>query len=223
MTDFATARHNMVYSQIAPNQVTDMRVLKAMREVPRELFLPASKQAGAYIDRDIKLDDAGPGGEGRYMMEPRVLARLLQAAAIGPEDAVLDVGCGTGYSSAVIGQLAASVISLEMEEDLAESANSLLSEHGSDNVVVVTGELAEGYEEEAPYDVIVLEGAVEQVPDALFAQLKDGGRLVAVIRERGVGHATLYSRAGEGVSGRVIFDAGSKRLPGFERKKDFVF
>lgn len=223
MNDFATARNNMVYSQIAPNQVTDPQVLKAMREVPREIFLPASRQAGAYIDQDVKLAESGHGGADRYMMEPRVLARLLQAAEITPEDAVLDVGCGTGYSSAVIGRLAASVISLEVDDDLAARATDTLSEFGSDNAVVVSGELAKGYAEEAPYDVIVLEGAVGQVPEALFNQLKDGGRLVAVVREKGVGHATVYTSAAGGVSGRAIFDAGIKQLPGFESRPDFVF
>ncbi len=223
MNDFATARKNMVYSQIAPNQVTDLRVLGAMRDVPREIFLPASKQAGAYIDQDIKLAESGKGAANRYMMEPRVLARLLQAAEIKPDDAVLDIGCGTGYSSAVIGRLAASVISLEVNTGLAESATSILSDFGSDNAVVVTGELIDGYAEEAPYDVIVLQGAVELIPDALFDQLKDGGRLVAVLQQQGVGHATVYTRAGDSVSGRAIFDAGINPLPGFERRKDFVF
>ena len=223
MNDFATARKNMVFSQIAPNQVTDLRVLGAMREVPREIFLPASKQAGAYIDQDIKLAEGSNGAANRYMMEPRVLARLLQAAEIGEDDAVLDVGCGTGYSSAVIGRLAASVISLEVDEGLAQTATNTLSDFGSDNAVVVTGELAGGYAEEAPYDVVVLEGAVEQIPQALFDQLKDGGRLVAVVERQGVGHATVYTRAGDSVAGRGIFDAGIKPLPGFERQKDFVF
>ena len=218
MTDFAAARANMVECQVRPNKVTDSRLLAAMASVPRERFVPEGLVGHAYVDDDIAV------APGRYLMEPMVLARLLQAAAIEPGDVVLDIGCATGYSTAILARLAATVVALESDEALAETAIELLTGLDADNSAVVVGEHAAGYAAQAPYDVIVLEGAVEQVPEALGEQLVEGGRLVAVVTGGGrVGKATLMLRVRGALSGRVLFDAAVSPLPGFAVERGFVF
>ncbi len=218
MVDFSTARLNMVESQIRTNKVTDARILEALETIPREAYVPEARRGVCYVDEDLSI------GDGRYLMEPMVLARLLQEARIGEEDVVLDVGCATGYSCAVLARLAATVVGVECEAALAEEANRILSEQGIDNAVVVRDPLGDGYPKQAPYNVIVLEGSVAEVPAAIREQLADGGRLVAVIRgERGLGRATLMQRNGDVVSSRVLFDAATPSLPGFEREERFVF
>lgn len=217
--DYAAARHNMVENQIRTNRVTDPRIVATMDALPRELFVPKQLRGIAYVDEDLDL------GNGRYLMEPLVLARLLQAAELRPEDVVLDVGCGTGYSTAVLARVASTVVALESDSDLAEAAASLLAELGMDNAVVVTGPLADGYPAQSPYDVIVLGGAVAEIPTALCDQLAEGGRLVAVVTGPGtaVGKATLVTRVAGTLSRRIIFDAGSPYLPGFAPVPGFTF
>ncbi len=218
MTDYATARINMVENQVRPNRVTDERVLGAMAEVPRERFVPKKFQGLAYVDEDIAV------APGRYLMEPLVLARLLEAAAVKPEDVVLDIGCATGYSSAVLARLANTVVALESDADLAEGAVEILIELDADNVAVITGALEDGYPEQAPYDVIVLGGAVDEVPLAITGQLAEGGRLVAVVTGgRRVGKGTLTLRTHGTLSSRVVFDAAVPPLPGFSIARAFVF
>lgn len=208
----------MVESQLRTNKVTDNRVLEAFEAVPRERFVPEAKSNLAYIDEDLAI------GGGRYLMEPMVLARLLQAAEIGPGDVALDIGCGTGFASAVLARLAGTVVSLESESNLAARATALLEELGADNAVVVEGALAEGYAKQAPYDVILLGGSVGEVPAPIFDQLSDRGRLIAVLRdERGIGEASLFRRSGGSVSRRALFDAATPFLPGFEKESGFVF
>ncbi|MFQ5959339.1 MAG: protein-L-isoaspartate O-methyltransferase [Alphaproteobacteria bacterium] len=218
MTDHAAARLNMVDNQIRTNKVTDSRVLQAMAEVPRELFVPKKLQGIAYVDEDLAV------APGRYLMEPLVLARLLQAAAITAGDVVLDVGCASGYSTAVLARLAATVVAVESDAELGERASALLSELDADNAVVVAGPLEAGYAKQAPYDAIVIGGAVEEVPAAITDQLAEGGRLLAVVTGgSGVGKGTLMLRVHGGLSRRVLFDAAVPPLPGFARARGFVF
>ena len=223
MEDFAQARTAMVESQVRPNDVTDRRLLAALTEIPRERFVPAARRAIAYIDEDILLKPADGERLARYLMEPMPFARLVQLADIKPTDLVLDIGCGTGYSSAVLSRLADSIVALECDEELAAAANETLPELEIGNVAVVTGALNKGYAEEGPYDVIVLNGAVSGVPDALFGQLKEGGRLVAIVAEERRNQAWLFLCHGGRTTGRPAFGASAKPLPGFAREEGFVF
>jgi protein-L-isoaspartate(D-aspartate) O-methyltransferase len=223
MEQFAVARAKMVDNQLRTQSVTDYAVLAAMGAVPRERFLPPAGRPLAYIDSDLPLTAPGPGGQPRYMMEPAPLARLVQLAEVGTADVVLVVGCGTGYSAAVLARLATSVVALEQDSDLAGHAAETLTDLGVDNVAVVTGSLEAGYPSEAPYDAIFLDGAVEIVPPALFDQLKDGGRLVAVVGYGRAAAATVFTRSGADIGNRVAFDADVQPLPGFKRPKAFVF
>ena len=221
--DFVAARANMVDSQIRTNDVTDRRILNAMNELPREAFVPASVRELAYMDEEIALAGAAPGRKGRRLMTPMVFAKLVQIADIGPGDLVLDVGCATGYSTATLARLADAVVGLEMDEGFAEQTTKALTNLGADNAAVVTGPLEEGYASEGPYDVIILNGAASHIPDALFDQLKHGGRLVAVISDTGFGKAHVFKRINKEISNRASFDASAPMLPGFERKPAFVF
>ncbi|QPC41696.1 protein-L-isoaspartate O-methyltransferase [Kaustia mangrovi] len=225
MTDFQTARTNMVESQIRPSGITDHRIIAAMSEVPREAFVPRARQQLAYMDEDLPLTEAVDGAPPRYLMEPMSFARLLQLAGIDQDELVLDVGCALGYSTAVISRLAQSVVALEADGDLADRAGELLVEHGVMNAAVVTGPLRDGHKAEGPYDVIVVNGAVPEIPAALFDQLKDNGRLVAVVEpENGVGKTTLFTRHGTAISSRQSYDANVPALPGFEVERPrFVF
>lgn len=217
MTDFAAARKQMVDSQLLPNKVTDARLIEVMGTVPREAFLPQSLRGVAYMDEDIQV------APGRYVIAPMVFARLLQEAGIRKTDAVLDVGCASGYSAAVLAKLAGGVVAVEEDAGLAAQASANLAATGAENAAVATAPLDTGHPGQAPYDVIVLEGSVEEVPPALLDQLAEGGRLVAVLAGRGIGKATLYSRK-DGVLGhRQLFDAGLPLLPGFAREAGFVF
>ncbi len=218
MVDFAAARFNMVESQLRTNKVTDLRLLGAFETVPRERFVPEPLRGIAYIDEDVAL------GGGRFVMEPRVLARLLQAAEPGPEDVALDLGCGSGYATAILSRLVATVVALEDDAALAAAANRTLDELEIDNAVVVEGRLAEGYPKQAPYNVILLGGAVAEVPAVIADQLAEDGRLVTVVSAGpGLGRATLMRRDGGVVSSRVLYDAALPVLPGFEAEPGFVF
>ncbi len=217
--DFATARHNMVESQIRTNKVRNLSLLDALDEVPREKFLPPERRAIAYNDEDLPL------GEGRFLMEPMVLSRLIQAAEVAEGDLVLDVACATGYSAALLARMGATVVGLDPDARLAEFGADALSEVGLDTVLMIEGDPREGYPKQAPYNVIVLSAAVSEVPKALTDQLADGGRLVTVLRDgpQVPGAAVLFRRAGEVVSYRTLFDANTPVLPGFEKKQGFVF
>ncbi len=216
--DFETARRNMVESQIRTNKVTDPDVLAAMGELPRELFVPKEKRPFAYIDEDIEI------ARGRFLIEPAVLARLIQQAVIARGDVALVVGCGTGYAAAVVARLCDAVFALESDSELAGEAARLLSELSLDNVVVVEGPLEQGWSDQAPYDVILIDGAVGEVPETLFEQLAEGGRLLTVVRpETGMGRAVLYGRRRGAISRRELFDAAVPLLPEFRSKAGFVF
>lgn len=223
MMNFAKARETMVDRQIRTMDVTDPRILDAMGEVPRELFLPAGLRPLAYSDADLPLRVASWGETPRYLPEAAMFARLVQLAGVREEDIVLDVGCATGYSSAVLARLANSVVAVESEPDLANQATETLIDLDIGNVAVVSGPLEDGYPGEAPYDVIVVEGAVEMIPAALTSQLKDGGRLVVVIGLGPAGVATVFTRSGEEISHRPAFNAPLPALPGFAVTRTFVF
>jgi protein-L-isoaspartate(D-aspartate) O-methyltransferase len=213
----------MVDGQLRTTDVTNAALLGAMLEVPREEFVDAAKRDCAYFDEDIELAPAQGGNPPRFLMEPSPFAKLVQLAAIRPSDFVLDVGCGTGYSAAVLSRLASSVIAVEADPALAESASRNLTRLGCDNVAVVRGALPEGYAAEAPYDVIFVGGSVGVPPEALFSQLKEGGRLVVAEGQGNAGKARLYSKWSGVVTGRSVFNAAIKPLPGFERAYTFQF
>lgn len=215
--DFAALRTKMVDCQLRTTDVTDAFILDAMLSVPREEFVPAARKSLAYIDEDLEI------APGRYLMEPSPFARIVQLADIQPGDFVLDVGAGTGYSAAVLSKLAGSVVALEQDPTLAAKAQSVLASLGYDTVAVVEGPLSAGYPAQAPYDVILLEGAVESIPQALFDQLKDGGRLLAVEGHGNSADVRVYVKQGSSVSARRAFNAAVKPLPGFNIVPTFEF
>lgn len=223
MEDFAGARTKMVDSQLRTVDVTDYGILSAMGEIPRERFVPARMKPLAYIDEDILIKEAGNGNPARYLMEPGPLARLVQLAEVKPADIVLDVGCGTGYSTAVLARLANSVLAVECDPELGAAATQTLVDLGIANAAVVTGPLEEGYPSEGPFDVIFVGGAMEVVPEKLLPQLKDGGRLVGVIGYGLSGVATLFTKSGGEIGRRIAFNAHVRPLPGFAKPKAFVF
>jgi protein-L-isoaspartate(D-aspartate) O-methyltransferase len=218
MTDFAAARHNMLESQLVPNQIDDPNLLAALGELPRERFLPPRVQGVAYVDEDIELE------RGRCIMAPLTLARLIQLAAPQKTDNALEIGSGTGYGTAVLGHLCHSVVGLESDARLASDAAAVLRDIGCRNAWVTGGTLERGYTARAPYDVILIGGSIEFVPDAILGQLADGGRLAAVVRPKDtVGRTTLITRQGGLLSTRQVQDAATLPLPGFARPREFVF
>jgi len=223
MIDFAEARRMMVEGQIRTYDVTDLRILTAMLEVPRERFVPTDQQAVAYLDRDIAVEEPKPPGLVRYLLKPAVLAKLIQAANITGDDHVLDVGCASGYSAAVLSGLAGSVVALEEDAKLAALAKAILADLAAANVRVRTGMLAEGAADQAPFDAILLNGSTGVVPATLIRQLKDGGRLVCVRGGPPMGKATIYRSVSGHVTGQPIFDAVAPPLPGFSKPAEFVF
>ncbi len=220
MIDFAQARRTMVDGQVRVNDVTDAAIISAMLEVPRENFVPQERASLAYIDDDLCVLEAAGDKAARYLMEPMVFARLLQALEITPEAKVFDVGCATGYSAAVLSRIAGTVVALEEDASLAATAKKLLREP---NIEIVSGEAAAGWPAGAPFDAILIGGAVEEVPQSLTGQLGEGGRLAAVIRKGNAAKAMLYVRNAGHISARHLFDAAIPPLPGFEAPKTFVF
>lgn len=221
--DFATARRMMVDGQVRTSDVTNLQLIAAMLDIPRERFVPAASADVAYLDRDVPVGERLEGPTSRRLLKPMVLAKLIQAAEVRGTDRVLDVACATGYSSAILARLAGEVVALEEDADLAAKARQALSELGAGNVVVVEGSLAAGWPELSPYDVVVMNGRSEIVPQGLCRQLRDRGRLVGVFGEGMAAKAMIYlSEAGE-VSGRVLFDAAAPLLPGFAKPPVFVF
>jgi protein-L-isoaspartate(D-aspartate) O-methyltransferase len=220
MVDFARQRQAMVDGQVRVNDVTDPRIIEAMLELPREQFVPKKYAELCYIDEDIQIREAYGAAPARYLMEAMVLARLVQALDIQSDERALVVGCATGYSAALLAKLASEVVALEGEDAIASEARRLL---GAPNITVVSGAMNAGWPYAAPYDVILLDGSVEFVPEAITSQLKDGGRLAAVLGTGRAAKALLHIRSGNVVSARPIFDAAIPPLPGFSRPPQFVF
>lgn len=218
MTVHDDARFNMVENQLRPSKVTDERVIDAFLRIRRELFVPASRRGVAYLDDDL------PIGRGRHMMQPMVAARLLQALTVRPKDAALVVGAGVGYEAALLALLARSVVALEEDPELARIGRSALVDHRIASVSYVEGALGLGHRQRSPYEVILFCGAVAAVPAEISGQLAEGGRMAVVLRPHGcVGRATLITRTGGVLAQRVMFDAGTPLLPGFDAKPGFVF
>lgn len=220
MIDPSLQRLNMVESQVRPSDVTDRRILRAMLEIPREKFLPASVRDTAYMDGPVPLTT---DGDMRMLLPPRTFAKLIQLADIPEDGRVLDVGCASGYSTAVLAHLAHTAIGLDSNSEFAERARSLLASLGVANAEIVTGQLAHGAPDQGPYDAIVINGAVADAPRALLTQLKDGGRLVAILGGGPSAKATLWCKTGQTTDSRAAFDATAAILPGFARAREFVF
>ena len=218
--DYAKARRHMVDSQILPNRVTDPRIIAAMESLPREAFVPEDRKGVAYVDEAI------PVGNGRHLMEPMVVARLLQTAEPNEDDVALVVGSATGYTAAVLAKMISAVVVVESDAGLVAQASSTLSELGIDNVAVMEGALSEGYPKQAPYDLIIFDGAVAEVPQSIQDQLAEGGRLVAVVGGLShgmLGSAVVMSNFHGAVSARAVFEAGTPPLPGFTEDQAFSF
>jgi protein-L-isoaspartate(D-aspartate) O-methyltransferase len=221
MSDFSTARQKMVDGQVRPSDVTDLRIIDAMLAVPREAFVPESQRALAYLDLDLDVSEGGPVK--RFLIKPAVIAKMLQAAEIEHTGNVLVVGCPSGYIAAVVAKLAARVTATEGDGAYATKAGDVLAKLGFGNVTVRNAAAGEGDEVNAPYDVIVLAGATEIVPDRLYRQLSDGGRLVGVFAMSRPQRAMIVTRAHDGFGDRALFDAAVPVLPGLERPPAFVF
>lgn len=217
--DTAKARKAMVDCQVRPNDVPDFRLQRAMEDIPREVFVPANRRGLAYVEKDIPLFD------GRWLLKARDFSKLIHGAGIKDTDLVLDVGCGLGYSTAILARLGAMVVGLEVGADIVAKASERLAEIGEDHAAIVEGVLPSGYPNEAPYDVIVVAGGVEQGLDALLEQLSPtGGRLVTIMVERGLGTATLISRNGDHFGHRALFECHPAGvMAGFERAPSFEF
>jgi protein-L-isoaspartate(D-aspartate) O-methyltransferase len=221
MSGFSTARQNMVDCQVRPSDVTDSRIIDAMLEVPREVFVPPTQRPLAYLDLDLDVSEGA--SVKRFLIAPAVTARMLQAAEIKNTDSVLVVGCATGYTAAVVAKFAGQVTATESDAALATQAKSALAGLGLGNVTVRVAAAADGDSANAPYDVIVLNGATEIVPEGLFRQLKQGGRLVGVFAATRPPRATIVTHSHDDFGHRALFDVAAPVLPGLERIPAFVF
>ena len=221
MSGFATARQKMVDGQVRPNDVTDIRILDAMLAVPREAFVPPSQRAVAYLDLDLDISEGGAGK--RVLIKPQVLAKMLQAAEIKPTDKVLVAGSVPGYAAAVVARLAGQVVATEGDPAQVAKANDVLAQLGLANVTFKAAAVADGDPTDAPFDVIVLDGATEVAPERLYGQLRDGGRLVGVFATTKPPRAMIVTRSHGDFGNRALFDASVPVLPGLERLPAFVF
>ena len=217
MIDYAAAREAMVDRQVRTADVTLYPIIAAMLAVPREDFVPAALRPVAYLGEHVPL------APGRVLLDPRVFAKLLDALDVGPDDLVLDLGCGLGYSTAVLARMAQAVVAVEPDPEMAAEAEALLAAHAVDNAVVQAGPLEEGVVEHGPFDAVILEGAIETLPHAIEAQLKVDGRIAAIFTDGAGGQARLGLRTPQGISWRRIFDATAPVLPGFAAAKAFEF
>ncbi|MFG5384160.1 protein-L-isoaspartate O-methyltransferase family protein [Yoonia sp. R2-816] len=216
MSNYAARRTMMVDTQVRPSDVTKFPIIDAMLAVPREVFVPANLREAAYVGENLDI------GGGRTLLEPRTLAKMLDALDIQRHHVVLDVGCGLGYSTAILARMSEFVIGLEDDEARAEEAQSLLSEHGVDNAAVMTGALTDGSAKSGPYDIILVQGAVEEVPEALLEQLREGGRIACVFAESALGVVRIGHKIDGQVNWRFTFNAGAPVLPGFHKPAAFT-
>jgi len=216
MSDYSTRRTMMVDTQVRPSDVTKFPIIEAMLHVPREAYVPDSKRDEAYVSENVAL------GASRVMLEPRTFAKLLDGLDISPDETVLDIGCGLGYSTAILARLAEAVVAIEEDAEMAAEAQQTLSSNDVDNAAVIEGALVEGAAKHGPYDVMVIEGAVEQVPAAILDQLKDGGRIGCVFMEGALGVARIGYKIDGEVTWRFAFNASAPVLPGFAAPQGFV-
>ncbi|PJE32021.1 protein-L-isoaspartate(D-aspartate) O-methyltransferase [Pseudooceanicola antarcticus] len=216
MTDYAARRTMMVDAQVRPSDVTKFPIIEAMLSTPRELFVPQERQEAAYLGENVPL------GGARVLLEPRTFAKMLDAVDVQPEDLVLDLGAAQGYSAAVLARMAAAVVAVEEDTELSADSQQVLSDLGADNVILHEGKLAEGAPEHGPYDVVIIEGAVEHLPEAITDQLKEGGRIVALFAEGHLGVVRVGYKIDGRVNWRFSFNAGAPVVPGFERHAAFT-
>ncbi|MCL7408255.1 protein-L-isoaspartate O-methyltransferase family protein [Marivivens donghaensis] len=216
MADYTTRRTMMVDTQVRPSDVTKFPIIDAMLSVPREAFVPSTMREAAYIGENLDI------GGGRVLLEPRTLAKMLDVLDIKPTEVILDIAPGLGYSTAVLAHMAEFVIGVEDDESRAEEAQSILSEQGIDNAAIISGALSEGAAKSGPYDVIILQGAVEVLPDSLLAQLKDGGRIVSIFAEGDLGVVRIGYKMDQRINWRMAFNAGAPVLTGFAKKAEFA-
>lgn len=216
MADYSRRRMMMVDTQVRPSDVTKYPIIEAMLAIPREAFVPDGRQEAAYVGENLPLVP------GRVLLEPRTLAKMLDALDVQPSEMVLIVGAGLGYGAAVVARMAEAVVAVEDDEGLAAEAQRRLSSHGADNVAVIAAPLAAGAARHAPYDAILVEGAVETVPQVLADQLREGGRIAALFMDAGVGTVRVGIRRGDSVVWRAVFNASAPVLPGFAHAPDFV-
>jgi protein-L-isoaspartate(D-aspartate) O-methyltransferase len=206
----------MVDTQVRPSDVTKFPIIDAMLSVPREAFVPSTMREAAYVGENLDI------GGGRVLLEPRTLAKMLDVLDIKPTEVILDIAPGLGYSTAVLAHMAEFVIGVEDDESRAEEAQSILSEQGIDNAAIISGALAEGAAKSGPYDVVILQGAVEVLPDSLLAQLKDGGRIVSIFAEGDLGVVRIGYKMEQRINWRMAFNAGAPVLTGFAKKAEFA-
>ena len=216
MTDYASRRTMMVDTQVRPSDVTKFPIIDAMLAIPREAFVPDAKREAAYVGENLDI------GGGRVLLEPRTLAKMIDALDIQPGHVVLDIGCGLGYSTAVLARMSDFVVAVEDDEARAQEAQANLSEQGADNAAVMSGALNEGAAKSGPYDIIILQGGVEQVPDALLDQLREGGRIAAVFSEDTLGVVRVGHKIDGAVNWRYAFNASAPVLTGFEKRSAFA-
>ena len=215
MTDHAARRTTMVDTQIRPSDVTKFPIIDAMLTIRREEFVPDSLREAAYVGEDLDL------GQGRVMLEPRTLAKMLDALDLQRDALVLDLGAGLGYSAAVIARLVEAVVAVESDADLAAEAQAILSREGADNVILQTGPLAEGAPQHGPYDALIIQGAVEVLPQALLDQVKDGGRIACIFMEGALGVVRIGHKMDGRISWRYAFNASAPVLAGFGKEPAF--
>lgn len=217
MADYKTRRTMMVDTQVRPSDVTKFPIIDALLDVPREEYVPDHKRDAAYIGESIDI------AEDRILLDPRTFAKILDVAEVGSGDVVLDLGCGLGYSTAVLAHIADFVVAVEDDADRAAEAQSILTAQGVDNAAVFDGPLTEGAAKNGPYDLIVLQGAIETFPDTLADQIKEGGRVVAIFAEGALGVVRLGRKVDGVLNWRMAFNAGAPVLKGFEKAAEFSF